>query len=611
MFRRILRLFRGPQDLSTSTSPNGRPASREARTRLEYQELERRRVLDADFSLVGNQLQLDNFSNDFSLVVDSDAADVRLTLAAGEVWNGVDGGGIAGNGLQTLTIDKGLIDGATLTSLLIDGASTISFASLGLGAQQLLVDIAGGSADEILASGDDLTLQDAGAGTTFAVSATFENVVGAVNLEGNVAANDGSPLDLTFDANVVLLADATITGNDLIFRQDVSSDVGQTFRLIVQASDDGADLGSVELTGGVGATDRLGRLEASADGGAISLGGTFLLDGNSAEFLSDVILVADTTINEATGDVRFHEDVFGDADGTRNLVVNAVAGNVVFGVGGDVDHVGSDADSAVTGTLASLDVTAGASITVNAAEVLTTGLQDYQAGVDLTLAGDTVEATAGNISLVADRDVLVDADVLASGNNRTITATGDADGDDVGGVRISTGGSLFATGTNGAVTISGADLFVTATAGDGVLIANDGTTDQVRGAGAVNITASSTGNAAFESDAVIDGRVTSTTGSITLNATRDVLIGTAAVADARVSAGNDVTATGDTNNDGSGGVLVAQQGSIVATDAITLAGADVAATAGVIDGVQIANDGTNDQLTAGGAISLTAADANT
>ncbi|HAN99252.1 MAG TPA: hypothetical protein DCQ98_18300, partial [Planctomycetaceae bacterium] len=139
-------------------------------------------------------------------------------------------------------------------------------------------------------------------------------------------------------------------------------------------------------------------------------------------------------------------------------------------------------------------------------------------------------------------------------------------------------------------------------------IANDGTTDQLTAGGAVTLTAADGDTPGFETDVVVDGRVTSTGGSITARATRDVLIavGSPVGTDARLDAGTFVTLTGDFDQDDIGGVHVATRGLIQAGTNATLTGSDLASTAAVIDGVRIDADGIANQIAAGNDITITA-----
>ncbi len=265
-------------------------------------------------------------------------------------------------GLQTYTGAATLGANTTLTST---GAGNVTFGSAVNGAFNLVVNTAG--------------------------ITTFTGVVGGVtplanittDAAGSTAINGGlviTSADQTYNDAVRLGADTVINGNDISFNSTLNSSAASLRSLIVNTTGGGTTL----FNGVVGGVDRLSHLETNADGQTSINAGTINLNGASALFNDPVVLLSNTTINEAgVGAVTFNNTV----NGAFSLLVDTAAGATIFNgvVGG-------------TTALTSLTTDADGTTQLNGGTVNTTGFQTYNDPVTLG-ANTTLNSTAlGNIT---------------------------------------------------------------------------------------------------------------------------------------------------------------------------------------------------------------------
>ena len=193
----------------------GPPGLREEFVQLFLTRLEDRRVLNAAFAVAGagsHSLQLDNFTQTSAenLTVQDTGASYQFVLAEG-LWSGTDGGGAAGSGTDTLTVDKSVIN----NTIQINDSANID-----VGITFNSSDFSGltGSLDIIGAGAVSQNL-----GTTLQVSALNAD---AVSVSLGETTNDFGSLSLTADsasiadANSVILSNVTIASS---FTLDVAS----------------------------------------------------------------------------------------------------------------------------------------------------------------------------------------------------------------------------------------------------------------------------------------------------------------------------------------------------------------------------------------------------
>ena len=187
--------------------------------------------------------------------------------------------------------------------------------------------------------------------------------------------------------------------------------------------------------------------------------------------------------------------------------------------------LGGDLTVAATATLSSASGSGGllsiSGATLNATPVLGAGDITINGGAQDTIIGANLNAGA-TISLSARRDVIIRATVTASGGASDLVIEADTDNDGVGGVWLDEGPLLTdARLTAGRdVLVQGSDLFATPASADAIRIDNDGINVQVLAERDIRLT----GKTSTSADLVIDGRQTATAGSITVDASRSILL---------------------------------------------------------------------------------------
>ncbi len=405
---------------------------------------------------------------------------------------------------------------------------------------------------------------------TFAVNSTQASIT-AQALESGTTNTD----NITVNATVVV----TATTGDVIF------EAGD--RIVITATGTvTATAGNVTFDSGFGDTDNDGSMTLS---GAVNAGTTITLDlnqeGAATQALTgslvapNLLLLSNTsssasfalgtsTLNNVTNlaantsaSINYREagsvnvDTVGGTMGIAtgngvapgtNVTINATSGNLI------INQPITTAPGAGGGITISGGVTVNAALSAGAGTITLNG--STAASVDLTSLGNLT--AGGSIALSAPRDVIISALVQTTGLGSDITITADTNSDGVGGVRIATAG--FVT-SNDAVTISGSNLFVTATGDpDSVEIQSDGATNQVIGGGNVLIGDGTAAPATAQT--IVNGLVASTSGTVTITAEDDVLFG----ADGDlVTSGGTITVTADTRAGNNGGGITMVDGSVI------------------------------------------------
>lgn len=413
------------------------------------------------------------------------------TLAAAATVNTGAGGG---------NINFGQITGGTNSLVVNAGTGDVSLANAGNVIGGLTVTAAAATITEA----DDIT-QSAAWTTTGAT--TLNAGVNDITLTN--AANQFGTLNLTA-ANATIRENADIEIGSATITTTI--DLTSTGAINDATTDGITDITatSVVLTAatGVGSSEEL---EISATNiTASSTTGNIDLDSALATAVNVATLVT------GSGTIDFDHLGAGGVD---------FSGPVTSGGGA----ISLTSDSGlVVGAVVSSAGTAGGTLSVSGATLNVTPV----VGADITIAGGSVDtviaadlANAGDLALSALRDVLISGAIsTTAGGNITITADSDGiantggTGSALGGVLIAADGQLNSAGTVG---VSGSDLLNGATAGTGqsVLVAADGTNDQIVAVGDISVT----GNAvAATADVVINGLVTSTTGDISVTSADEI-----------------------------------------------------------------------------------------
>ncbi len=423
-----------------------------------------------------------------------------------------------------------------------------------------------------------------GAGAAFAVvgAATFDAGNQDLTLDGGGATNFGS---LTF------------TGDDVTINEDSST-------IIASAS---SATGNFTLTSAA----------------QISINGTTNIGGNvavtSASAIGTIALNAKMT---AVGTVTFtsthHITIGADIDPTT---VSLLAANDVS-IAAAVSAQNQITVTAGTDGTGSVELQLGGSLTTTVATGdINISSGNTAAGGDITLTGNVT--TLDDLTITSTGTVtqpggkLVAADLIVNsgtgmGGNFTLgsttndfdtitfglTGAGTASVTEADGVSVSgtSGGGALSVTSTGTVTV-GAALTTGAAAGGGIAISGAVTVNGTVTVGAGKITLA--GSTAATSDVDINNAVTANGAAITISAPRNVTVGGTV---ATTTSGN-ITVTGDSDANGTGGVQVEAAGLIDALGDVTLSGSDVNGT-GAIDAVVIDSDGGTVQVEADGNVTI-------
>ncbi len=485
----------------------------------------------------------------------------------------------------------------------------------------------------------DGNVDAAGADTTVNVTADTLNIL------GNHAVTDietaASNLDLATAATSIsntgalTLADSTVTGQlDLTGSAGIALNnldaTGQAVNLnaagaITDGNGAGTNITATTITltaaSGIGAANAI---ETAATSLSVDNSGAFDVQisnsqANATELTSLSTVGANVTFSQAGGgDLNVTGAVTsGNHPGTDggNILINA-SGNLTLN--GDLD---SRAGSGGNSTLSGLTLSNGVQIRLGAGDITVTG-----GSLDTVIATDIIhsEAGHGDINLVADRDIVIQAALQTTLATLDIILSADNDNNSDGGVRVDTGGFIDSARD---VTITGSDLSddndPNGVGGlNSVYVAADGANNQIQAAG--TITLQSSGVAPIGSDIQLDGRVTASgTGGVIVNALDQILVNTVLTAGGGgIAMQDDVVLTGNsslTADDGPINFSGTIQGQGSAWDLTVNAGNGVvtlggAVGAGNLVGTMDIDAGTliqNGDITAQGQVDLTLASAFT
>ncbi len=327
----------------------------------------------------------------------------------------------------------------------------------------------------------------------------------------------------TAGGGVTLVANSPLTINSAVSDSNGGNieltASGATAADILTLNADVTTTGDLDLNAG-GAINQTGG-KINADDVDFTAGGASTLNQSSNDF---------NTINgTAVGAIDI-------ADSVSNTEIKSLAtvGNSI-----DYNHTGTG-DVTVTGTVSSgngttnggnIEVNSSNALTINNTATLSTAIG---AGGVLSVTGAVVNGTltvgAGNLTLngvslldtiintpindvvnviiTALRDIILQSSITTT-NNANVTLTADSDLDGSGGVWIQSAGSINSDGT---VTLTGSDIFATASAIDSIRVDSNGANDQIFAQGDIMLEHSSAAPA--DSSIIIEGHVTSAAGNV-------------------------------------------------------------------------------------------------
>jgi large repetitive protein len=493
---------------------------------------------------------------------------------------------------------------------LLVGGSVLAATSVVLESRTQNVNVAGAvtatlaSVEIAAADGIDIT-GDIEAGTLIDI----ETTTGDVQLGGHVSAQDGDVFIESAGGNVEVLGTLS-AGTTLAATASIEILAAGTVDLHGEITAEDhvlIDNGGL-LTLHQGANVEAGGMFVQTGTGNVDLGAD-ITTGDSVQFASPVRLTADVTITSATGGVVFSGTV--DADGTNmggeSLTIDAGNGDVSFGdaVGGttalefltvttsgaidalgnitaegDVSLASTGDDIVLLGAVhsstggVSLSGELGVAVDLNVSAA--TGIVVQSASGGAAFGGD-LTATAGGVSfdvngtvavsgsVVADGPVLatvgaldVDGEMASVNGGIDLTAQGDIDVGQIGGMSLSAGTSISVLSQTGSVTLAGS-----AAAGDTLGIVADGNLDlggDVEAGSAILLSAGHNGN---PGTLTVTGNIESTGAEVVLFAdtTLDVTGNITAVTFAGLSTNTGtVTVVGDI---AAGAALTVDAGSAV------------------------------------------------
>jgi len=367
----------------------------DGRFQCQLEPLEPKKVLDADFNLVGTTLTitLDDTNQAVTFVPTSAAGNYTFSLSGASTndFSGTDGGGITGSGTSTLTVQStATIDNIVVNSNASVTTGTFTFGSAG----------GGETIDNLSVDVDGAVI--VGTNATFSGSASLDIVGGSEVDLGTTGAtftvtSPGGHLNITPDLSAtktpVIQADTIAIGKVDTLSQGISF-VGDT--TVGQVSQGGV----VSVTGNLTITDGLSATSLAVSGdtvidsaGAISTAATQTYSGN--------VTLKTTGFLTSGGAVSFGQDVIGN--GHDLDIVLSSSGSVAL----DGSRIaGLDALLVTTfSTAGSVSLTG---------PITTTGIQQYNVPT-ISLVGDTtLNATTATFGM----------DGSVAGNNHNLTVNG-------------------------------------------------------------------------------------------------------------------------------------------------------------------------------------------
>ena len=414
---------------------------------------------------------------------------------------------------------------------------------------------------------------------------TITSAAGAISITGSASGTSGDGVEI--EAGIGLAIDAnggaeiTITG---------TGDGAESAVQIDSPIESESGSITIRSLNGESTTDYI---TFGAGGDITSTSGTILIDADNAGNTADVFMADGTVINAGSGLIDINADV--DTSLGQLITTNSTttAVQITSATGGIIDGGdtgGADIISASGRTV--IDSATG----IGAVNALETSLESIDADtstgaidIDNSLASTTTVISLTTVGGTVNFDQSGGGDLRITGN---VTS---------GGVGTA-GGNIELTSTTG-LTAAGTSTISSNAGTGGLLSINEATIDAgatiLVGAGDVTLNGSG-------QDTVINAAITTET-TATFTATRDVIIGATITT---TNADADIIINANTDDDtavGAGGVQIKTAGQLFAGRDVTITGSDLFITngAGVLDSIEIQNDGAADQIVASRDISLT------
>ena len=361
------------------------PNSEPTKVDVNYLALEPRRVLSADFTLLGAALDLDNFSeiNDENVTVDEVSTFYRFQLSEG-TWSGTSSIDAIGAGTQTLLVRKGVVSNINLNDDLDIGLD-VTFDNVDLSPLESMTIVTGGNVDQLAATSVS--------SSQLSLTANDINLSNLGNDFGSIATTSANDI-LLADANQVVLlgADADIADGKIELRaqgisvlSSVSADsvLLDSSQGISQAISAGIDADELILTGQgnfeLGAVDNnLNNVAADIDGRLGIVSATSL---NVAELTCGTQVTCGLNV---TGDLDLQID-------SGDLTQSA---NAPIVVGGDAFFATTAGDICLTG-----------------------GDCSGSGGNDNFIAGSVSFSSSGDVAYAQDDDLIIDGLAVAGNSN--------------------------------------------------------------------------------------------------------------------------------------------------------------------------------------------------
>ncbi|MDX1967825.1 MAG: hypothetical protein SFV23_11685 [Planctomycetaceae bacterium] len=432
-----------------------------------------------------------------NLAIDAATGNVRFTAANGLTITTIDGvTGIDNDGgavrVDVTAGNLTIADTTAANDIDAAGAITLTVAAndglFAVNSGAVVNTTAGG----VTVSADKMNL--AGSISAVGQTVTLYNSVGADAIDlGSAIDNQANTLELSDAELDRLTADLLVIGSATTGSVTVSSDISLTDSQVIPTLHVITNNGVTGTAGGL----VVANLAISANGP---------IDITDADNDVDQLAV----INSGSTTFSDKDDLtIGSVDGLLGVASNG--GEVVISAAGELT-VNEDI-STTPGAGGVITVTGG---TLNAELIAGAG--------DITLTGgnpdlivNVAQTTATTLTLQATRDVILNAVVSTTGSGADVLVTADLDHNGVGGVQVAMIGQVVSAD---AIALSGSDLFATAMSSDSIRIDADGVNDQLRAGGDILLQHQS--NAPVTADILIEGRIHSTGGDITVNA-RDTI----------------------------------------------------------------------------------------
>jgi len=445
--------------------------------------------------------------------------------------------------------------------------------------------------DDIALGTGDLTLNTVGAVTQLAnsdITANGLQLLGSGSITLNNSGNNVGTLAASYngtiaytDANALLIGTVTDEASSMTTSGIATTNDDVKLTVLAGGLTIGDAVGTpgtddINLINGDLTLNVVGTMTQTANNN-ISAGGLQLLGAgtitltNAANDVDTLAANYDGALSYVDANALVIDTVTDGPSGMTTTGITTVGDDVSITAAGNLT-VDADINTS-PGTGGVITVTGG---TLNAALIAGAG--------DITLTGgnpdliiNVDQTTATTLTYQATRDVIINATVTTTGSGSDVIITADLDSNGVGGVQVTATGQVVSAD---AITISGSDLFATAGSSDSIRIDADGMNDQLLAAG--HILLQHNAAAPTTADIVIDGRIHSTGGDVTINARDTIRANSVIQADAAtgdITFQDAVVLTGDLQVTAGGNVIfqttIDDDASGVATSNLTVTAAGV------------------------------------